>query len=232
MSVVVIAGGAGEIGRVLAQRYAAEGNEVIIVDRDSSAHELAHSIGGKAYVLDATVPESLSDLQQITRVDILINCVGSWPLIALDDLNPQRWRELVDINLNSAYSIIWACRNALRAASGSVVNIASAIAFKGHAEMAYYSAAKAGVMGMTRSLALALGPDSVCVNAVAPGLVETEINRSTWSDEDRARFLASRALPITLSVEDVVSSVCFLASPEARAITGQSLVVDGGTVMH
>jgi NAD(P)-dependent dehydrogenase (short-subunit alcohol dehydrogenase family) len=160
------------------------------------------------------------------------NGVGVWPLVPVDELSPEKWNHFMDINLNSAYSVTWSCIGGLREASGAVVNIASAIALKGHEQMVHYAAAKAGMIGMTRSLARALGPDSVRVNAVAPGLVATGRAVESWGNEGAAAFRATRALPIDITTHDVVEAVRFLASPAARAITGQTLVVDGGTVMH
>ena len=232
MSTIVIAGGAGEIGRALARAYAADGSHVHIVDRSDAATQAAAEVGGTAHIVDASEPASAAVFGRIAEVDVLINAVGVWPTVPLDDLTPERWAELGRINLDSGYHAVWGSREGLRAARGNVVNIASAIAFKGHASMVHYAAAKAGVIGMTRSLALALGPDHVRVNAVAPGLVETDRNRSVWTEQQRADFRATRALPIDLGIDDVVSTVRFLSSSAARAITGQTIVVDGGTVLH
>lgn len=232
MSVAVITGGAGEIGRALVASYAADGFEVHVLDLSAAAADVAAAAGGVAHVYDAGGPEAVAALEALPRIDVLVNGVGLWPLTPLDKLTPPRWRRLVDINLNSAYVTTWACRAGLRAASGAAVSIASAIALKGHPQMAYYTAAKAGVIGMTKALAQALGPDGVRVNAVAPGLIDTERNMAVWSPESQAAFRSTRALPVDLGVDDVVSAVRFFTSPAARVITGQTLVVDGGTVLH
>lgn len=230
--VAVITGGAGAIGQVLAARFVADGFIVHLVDASETVVDVAQRVGGIAHVLDATNAEAVDALRAIASIDVLVNGIGVWPLVEIDDLDPASWRRLIDINLNSAYTVTWSCIPALRAASGAIVNISSAIALKGHAQMVPYSAAKAGMIGMTKSLARALGPDSVRVNAVAPGLVSTERAIETWGDEGNAAFRATRALPIDITAEDVVDAVRFLASSSARAITGQTLVVDGGTVMH
>ncbi|MDN3495482.1 SDR family oxidoreductase [Planococcus sp. APC 4015] len=229
---VVIAGGAGEIGRALAVSYAADGFAVHVVDRSDAATDVAASVGGTAHIADVSDPAVTGILTGIGGVDVLVNAVGVWPTMSLDDLSPEAWSSSMRVNLDSGYFVVWGCRDALRARRGAVVNLTSAIALKGHPQMIHYAAAKAGVIGMTRSLALALGPDGVRVNAVAPGLITTERNAAVWTDEQRAAFRSTRALPIDLTVADVVETVRFLSSPAARAITGQTVVVDGGTVLH
>ena len=182
--VAVITGGAGEIGRALVGAYAADGYTVHVVDLSEAAEEVAAAAGGIAHVLDVTDEDAAAELASIPSIDVLVNGVGAWPLISFDELTPSTWKKYVDINLNSSYVVTWTCRDALRAASGAVVNIASAIALKGHPEMAYYAAAKAGVIGMTRSLAPALGADGVRINAVAPGLVATARNEGSLGSAD------------------------------------------------
>ena len=230
--VAIVTGAAGAIGRELAAGYARDGLHVHLVDASESVGELAAALGGTAHVLDATDPDAVRRLQEIPRVDVLVNGIGVWPLVPVDELSPEKWNRFMDINLNSAYSVTWSCIGGLRTASGAVVNIASALALKGHEQMVHYAAAKAGMIGMTRSLARALGADNVRVNAVAPGLVATERAVESWGDDGAAAFRATRALPIDITTSDVVEAVRFLGSQSARAITGQTLVVDGGTVMH
>lgn len=231
-SVAVITGAAGAIGAEMVARYASEGHLVHLVDRSPAVIAGAEAVGGTAHVLDVTDPEAVAELAAIERIDVLVNGVGVWPLVPFDDLDPVAWRSYVDVNLNAAYSVIWSCRAGLRAAEGAVVNVASAMALKGHEQMTHYAASKAGMIGMTRSLARALGPDGVRVNAVAPGLVATPQARESWGEDGAAAFRATRSLNVDITVRDVVEAVAFLGSPAARVITGQTLVVDGGTVLH
>lgn len=232
MTTVVVTGGAGEIGRRLVAAWAADGCRVHVVDVDPAARDVASAQGGVAHVLDLRDPAALGPLEGIDRVDVLVNGVGTWPTATFDELDPATFSRLVDVNLTTAYAATWACRTGLRAARGAVVNVTSAIGLKGHARMLAYAAAKAGLIGLTRSLALALGADGVRVNAVAPGLVDTGAAARTWTDDERAAFRASRALGTDLEAEDVVAAVRYLASGAARTVTGQTLVVDGGTVLH
>ncbi|GAB2468059.1 3-oxoacyl-[acyl-carrier protein] reductase [Conyzicola lurida] len=230
--VVVITGGAGDIGRALAAEYLAAGSEVHLVDRNPDVMQIAADSGATGHVVDLTDADAVAVLGTIVRVDVLITAVGAWPLLAFDDLTPRVWASQIDINLNSTYYAVHTLRHGLRAAVGSVVAVSSAVALKGHPQMASYAAAKAGVIGMVKALALALGPDGVRVNAVAPGLVTTPAQQEMWGAERSAAFRATRALDRDIATADVVSSVMFLASAGASSITGQTLVVDGGTVLH
>jgi len=230
--VAVVTGGAGAIGRALVASFAADGFRVHAVDRAEAVRDIAERAGGTGHVLDVTDEVQTAPLGELGPVDVLVNGVGAWPLTSFDELTPARWRASTEVNLHSAYVTTWTCRHALRAAAGAVVNVTSAVAIKGHPEMIHYAAAKAGLIGLTRSLALALGPDGVRVNAVAPGLVQTEANEAVWAPERQAAFRATRALPVDIGVDDVVAAIRHLASPQARAITGQTVVVDGGTVLH
>ncbi len=230
--IVVITGGAGEIGRALAERYLADGAEVHLVDVAEHVDEVALELGATAWRIDLSDHAQIARLGGLARVDVLVNGVGYWPPTPFDVLEPAEFTRYLDINLTSSYAVTWTLRDALRAAGGAVVTLSSAIGMKGHPDMVHYAAAKAGVLGMTKSLALALGPSGVRVNAVAPGLVSTVRNRSVWSQEQQDAFRATRALPVDIEIADVVDAARFLASPAARVITGQTLVVDGGTVLH
>lgn len=227
----VVTGGAGAIGRAVATAFADSGAEVHVVDLSPETEVIAAEVGGIAHVLDVTDPDELAELSELTSVDVLVNGAGAWERVTLDELTPDAWRSSVDLNLNSSFFTTWACRAALRRSRGVVVNVASAIAFKGHAEMAHYVAAKAGMIGMTKALAMEFGQDGVRVNAVAPGLVNTARNTEIWGDR-QAAMSAARALPLDLTVDDVVRAILYLTSGDARMMTGQTVVVDGGGYMH
>jgi NAD(P)-dependent dehydrogenase (short-subunit alcohol dehydrogenase family) len=183
--------------------------------------------------VDLTDPASAAAVASIApTVDVLVTAAGAWPLAPLDELDPAAFRTLVTINLDTVYIAVHALRHALRAAHGSVVAISSAVGMKGHPQMLAYAAAKAGVIGLVKSLALALGPDGVRVNAIAPGLVLTPEQLELWGEERTRAFRAARALDIDIDHADIVAAVRHFASPAARAVTGQTLVIDGGTVLH
>jgi NAD(P)-dependent dehydrogenase (short-subunit alcohol dehydrogenase family) len=230
---VVVVGAAGEMGRVLAQEWAADGADLVLLDRDPRVEEVAAQTGGSSHCVDALDDEEVGRvLGRLPRVDVLVTAVGLWPLATVDDLAPAEFRRQVAVNLDSAYVAVHASLAGLRAAQGAVVCLSSAVGLKGHAEMIPYAAAKSGVHGLVRALALALGPDGVRVNAVSPGLVATPRMRELWGPERTAAFRSGRALADDITVADVVSVVRFLAGPGARMVTGQTLVVDGGSVLH
>lgn len=231
--VVVITGGGGDIGSALAARWVADGADVVLLDRSDHVAEVATAVGARAVQVDLTDPDAVeAAFSDLPAVDVLVTAVGSWPLLGIDDLTPALWRQQMSINLDTTYFAVHAARHALRARSGNVVCIASAIGLKGHAQMLAYAAAKAGVMGMVRALALALGDDGVRVNSVAPGLVLTERMAELWGAERTAAFRATRAVDRDITTDDVVDAVRYLAGDGARLVTGQTIVVDGGTVMH
>lgn len=231
-AVAVVTGAAGAVGAALAASFAADGYTVHGVDLNPDLDTVMTRIGGVAHRADVTDEGQLGALAALPSVDVLVNAVGAWPLLSFDELTPRRWRRGLEVNLTSAYVVTWTCRSGLRAARGAVVNLTSAIAFKGNPLMVHYTAAKAGLIGLTRSLALALGPDGVRVNAVAPGLLATAGNDDVWTPEQQDAFRATRALRADLHVADVVPAVRHLAGPGAAAVTGQTIVVDGGTVLH
>lgn len=227
---VVITGAAGEIGRLLAQSFASDGDDVHLVDIAPETFALAALIGGSAHRVDVTDEQSVGMLASIDRVDVLINGVGAWPQASIDDLTVDMWRRTLDLNLTSAFLVTKAFLPALRRTEGAVVNISSAVGIKGSARLIAYATAKAGLIGFTKSLAQELGGDGVRVNSVAPGLVDTAANRAAWGGGFMSAMRASRPLSRDQQPDDVVGAVRFLASDAAAFMTGQTLVVDGGIV--
>jgi 3-oxoacyl-[acyl-carrier protein] reductase len=232
MAVTVITGGAGHLGRAIGERCLSDGDAVYLVDRNPEVRDIASDMGAQGVVADVCDESQLDVLGALADVDRLVCAVGSWPRIPWNELTSGDWQESISVNLTSAYQSVKVMTKALKNASGSIVFVGSAIAFKGHAEMTHYAAAKAGLHGLAKSLCLAMGPDGVRVNVVAPGLIETPDAEETWDLEDRKAFWAQRALRKPLTMENVVDAVCFLSGAQAGAITGQVLVVDGGLVLH
>ena len=230
--VAVVTGGAGSIGRELCRGLADRGYQVVVLDAASPPGPGAPP-GRTGLSVDerrcdltdyAAVRSAVGDLE---RVDVLVNSVGSWPRAAVDDFDPAEWDRLIQLNLSAPMYAVTALLPQLRAARGSVVNLSSTTALRGAPTMIAYSAAKAGLLGLTRSLAAALGPDGVRVNCVLPGVLRTESNAGFPPGPfERAR--AERALGRDGQAGDVVGAVLFLAAAGADFITGQSLIVDGG----
>jgi NAD(P)-dependent dehydrogenase (short-subunit alcohol dehydrogenase family) len=213
---------------VLCGGLADRGYRVVILDAAADAGQVAHDVGAQARPCDVTdyaaIRESVSDLGP---VDVLVNAVGSWPRAAVDDFDPAQWDRLIQLNLSAPMYTVAALLPQLRAARGSVVNLSSTTALRGAPTMIAYSAAKAGLLGLTRSLAVALGPDGVRVNCVLPGVLMTESNADFPAGPfERAR--AERALGRDGHPGDITGAVLFFATQGSDFVTGQSLIVDGG----
>ncbi len=223
----MVAGGAGSIGRVLCRGLAERGYRVVILDA-ADAGQVAADAGGEARRCDLTDHAAIRDcVSDLERVDVLVNSVGSWPRAAVDAFDPAEWDRLIRLNLSAPMYAIAALLPQLRAARGSVVNLSSTTALRGAPTMIAYSAAKAGLLGLTRSLAVALGPDGVRVNCVLPGVLRTESNADFPAGPfERAR--AERALGRDGYPGDITGAVIFFATQGSEFVTGQSLIVDGG----
>jgi len=224
----VVAGGAGSIGRVLSSGLVERGYRVVILDAAAGASAVGRDVGAEARRCDLTDHAAIRAVAaDLGPVDVLVNSVGSWPRAAVDSFDPQEWDRLIQLNLSAPMYAVAALLPQLRAARGSVVNLSSTTALRGAPTMIAYSAAKAGLLGLTRSLAVALGPDGIRVNCVLPGVLVTESNAHFPAGPfERAR--AERAIGRDGHPADVVGAVLFFAAQGSEFVTGQSLIVDGG----
>ena len=224
----VVAGGAGSIGRVLCAAFAERGYRVVMLDAAAGAGEAGAEVGAEARQCDLTDYGAVRDtVGDLGAVDVLVNSVGSWPRATVDAFDPAEWDRLIRLNLSAPMYAVAALLPQLRAARGSVVNLSSTTALRGAPTMIAYSAAKAGLLGLTRSLAVALGPDGVRVNCVLPGVLATESNAHFPAGPfERAR--AERALNRDGQPGDVAGAVLYFATSASVFVTGQSLIVDGG----
>jgi NAD(P)-dependent dehydrogenase (short-subunit alcohol dehydrogenase family) len=233
--VAVITGGASGIGRATAIRFAAEGASVAVVDRDGdAASAVAAEVGGRALVVDVRDGDALgvalrSVADSAGRLDILFNNAGSGDLRPLHTVDDKLWHRLIDVNLTGTF-------NGMRAAvplmleggGGVVVNNASVSGLTPTRNEAAYSAAKAGVIALTKSGALEYGP-SVRVNCVAPGHVRTPLT-AVWEQFPDVFDPVAAVIPLGRigHADEIAEVVLFLASRRSSYITGQTLVVDGG----
>jgi NAD(P)-dependent dehydrogenase (short-subunit alcohol dehydrogenase family) len=243
--VVVVTGGAQGIGRACAELVAREAASVVIGDmREDEAEALAEGIrraGGRAlsHAADVTREEDCSGLidaavRAFGRLDGLVNNVGWFPRADLESTTNELWHRVLDVNLTSAF---FCCKYAaphLRAGGGgSIVNIGSIHGIQGLPTLLAYSAAKGGLLSMTRTLAGALAGDRIRVNYVVPGwiLTDTEIatQKALGIDEDELRRLGE-ALPLGRhqTAEDVAYAVLYLLADESSQVTGAMLNVDAG----
>ena len=241
--VVIITGAAQGIGRTFAGAFAESGSRVVVADRDtggaeSTAAELrANGHDATAVTVDVADEDSVDELLRRTldrygRVDTLVNNAAIFSTITMkpfDEISAAEWRQVVDVNLTGAFLCCRAIGRHLRAqGSGSIINISSAAVLQGRPDYLHYVASKAGVVGLTRSLARELGTANVTVNALMPGSVDTGIPRDSVQPGQAERIVASQALHRRLRPDDIAGAAVFLASDAARTITGQSLVIDGG----
>jgi 3-oxoacyl-[acyl-carrier protein] reductase len=162
---------------------------------------------------------------------ILVNNAGITRDALLLRMKAEDWQAILDTNLSSVFRLSKAClRGMMKQRRGRIINIASVVGLIGNAGQANYAAAKAGVIGFSKSLAREVGSRGITVNVVAPGFIDTDMTRAL-SEEQRAALLGPIALGRLGSVEDVAAAVTFLASPQAGYITGETLHVNGGMYM-
>ena len=243
MSTVLITGASRGIGAQCALSFAKAGYDVALNYCRSEAKALAlvkeiEALGVKAFAVKADVADSAqvkgmfdAVRAELGAVDVLVNNAGIAHVGLLTDMTDDEWRRLIDTDLSGTF---YCCREALadmiRAHSGVIVNIASMWGEVGASCEAAYSAAKAGVIGLTKALAKEVGPSGVRVNAVSPGVVMTDM-MAGFSDDDVAALKDETPLISLGSPEDIADAVLFLASEKARFITGQVLSVNGGMVI-
>jgi NAD(P)-dependent dehydrogenase (short-subunit alcohol dehydrogenase family) len=241
--VALVTGGGNGIGRAVSLKLAAERILVVIADRDEKAaaetRDRILSAGGKAEAVGVDVGRAAEVrktvagiLQRYGRLDILANIAGgSIHRKPIEELTWAEWKEVVDINLKGTFLF---CREAapimMRQKSGRIVNTASNYGVTGSALRTPYSAAKAGVIGFSKSLALELAPYGILVNVVAPGPTDTPRVMANWTPELRKKREAEIPLGRTGRPEDPAEAFYFLCSAASAWMTGQTLHVNGGLV--
>ena len=241
--VALVTGGARGIGRASAELLCEAGAAIVLVDRlTQEADAVAAAVrakGGQAVALTA----DLSDLRSVApmaeeagrafgRLDILINNAGVLSEVSTADLTEQQWDRVMAINLKAVVFVTQAVLpDMVRRRTGAIVNIGSVAGRIGGVVTGIdYSASKAAVMGVTRTLARQYGPHGIRINAVAPGPIETDMTRH-WSTDIREQFIARIPLGRLGTPEDVARVVVFLAGPGAGYITGATIDVNGGSYM-
>lgn len=230
---ILVTGGTSGIGLAMAQGFARLGGSVIALGSSDTkiAAERARNPDIRFEKVDVRDSKAIrSFMQGLDKLDILVNGAGiARPKAEFED---DTYIEVIDVNLNSQMRFAMAARPLLRASGGSIINIASMLSYVSDPDVPAYGASKAGVLGLTRHLAHAFGPEGIRVNAISPGYHKTEMTKGLWTDPvPAAKIEARSALKRWGTVDDLVGTALFLSSPAAAFITGADLPVDGGFVV-
>ena len=238
--IALVTGASRGIGAAIADTLAAQGATVIgTATSEAGAQAIGtrlQAAGGHGRVLDVADAASVDSLvdavtKEFGAVSILVNNAGITRDNLLMRMKDEDWQAILDTNLSSVYRMSKAVmRGMMKARKGRIINIASVIGVTGNAGQANYAAAKAGVIGFSKSLAKEIGSRGVTVNVVAPGFIDTDMTRSLPEDAKNA-LLGQIALGRLGEPADIANAVAFLAGPHAAYITGETLHVNGGMYM-
>ena len=243
--VVIVTGGARGIGRAYGLAVAAEGAKVVVADVADGKPALKEieGLGAQALVVECDVSREADTLRlatetlaQFGRIDVLVNnaaLYGSLKRRPFMEIPIEEWDRVMAVNLRGLFLCARAVFPAMKAqGKGKIINIASGTFFKGVPHYIHYTTSKGGVVGFTRSLARELGDFGIRVNAIAPGFTPSGENEKNMPEAGREANVRMRMLKRAEVPGDVVGTLVFLASDDSHFITGQTIVVDGGGVVH
>lgn len=240
----LVTGGASGIGKATAERLAAEGADVVVADiNEAGAREVAeaiaaaHGVKAVAVAFDASKVEDCDRLvataiAELGKLDVVVNNAGIMEWRRSPDYTADAWNRIISINLNSVFHVSRAALPHLLETRGNIVNMSSAAGKQGVAFAPAYSASKAGVIGLTRSMAVEYADQGVRVNAICPGAVDTPLNTKVapmpdWMDMSKIASLFPKTKKPS-APEEIAGAVAYLASSDACNVTGTTLTVDGG----
>ena len=238
----LVTGGAKGIGRACCERLAAEGAKVAVnyLSSEEAAIDVIRKIeadGGKAIALRADV-SSADDVRAMVDevesalgpIDLLVNNAGIFDFVSHDETSPEIWQRTLDVNLSGVYHVTWAVkRGMIERGFGRIVNISSIAALRARPMSIAYSVSKAGVIALTNSLAAAVAEHNIRVNAVAPGLIDTEIIADV-NQNVLDRLITDTPMGRIGQPNEIAELVLFLLSDRSSFMTGQTLVASGGRV--
>ncbi len=229
----LITGGLGGIGSKVAERFAAEGAQLVLADKASGESPVADARCYKADLSRVSECRRLAAEVEadLGPIDLLVNCVGVFEQMPFDETTEENWDRNVDINLKGVFFLIQAVAPQMRKRGGGrVVNITSIAASQGFASAQAYCASKGGLLNLTQALAMALAPDGINVNSVGPGFTRTQMTEHQWTNDafnaGLARMLATRKG--YMEPDNIAAAVLFLCSADAAHIHGTNLRVDDG----
>jgi NAD(P)-dependent dehydrogenase (short-subunit alcohol dehydrogenase family) len=242
--IALVTGAQQGIGRGIALAFAREGADVAVnyLDDRAAAEKVmqeVRAVGGRAVLVQADVARPTDAQRMIAQVqselgglDVLVNNAGVYPRVPFLEMRETDWDHVVDVNLKGGFFCAQAAARAMVAAGrrGSIINMASQ-AVRGAVRGVHYSASKGGVVAMTRATALELAPHGIRVNAIAPGLTDTAQPRYGNNEEELAAMASAVPLGRMAQPDDIAAVAVFLASDDARHITGQTVHVNGGSYM-
>lgn len=241
--VALVTGASRGIGKAIALKLADAGAFVFgtatsVAGADAiTAYFIEAGLQGKGLVLDVTGADAAdAAIKQIAQeqgaVTVLVNNAGITQDNLLMRMKDEQWEQVLNTNLSSIYRMSKAClRGMMKARKGRIISIASVVGLMGNSGQANYAAAKAGMIGFSKSLAQEIGSRNITVNVVAPGYIDTDMTRALPEDQ-RAAFIQHIPLNRMGEPEDIANAVCFLASDMAAYISGETLNVNGGLYMH
>ncbi|MBW2489397.1 MAG: 3-oxoacyl-[acyl-carrier-protein] reductase [Deltaproteobacteria bacterium] len=237
--VVMVTGGAAGIGKVTAENFARQGAKVAICDVNTEAGEATtKELGPEASFTQVDVADSASvsdwvetAMDRYGQIDVLVNNAGITRDGLIMRMKEEDWDAVINVNLKSAFNCIKAVSKIMvRQKSGRIINLASVVGVMGNPGQANYVASKAGMIGLTKTVAKELGSRGITVNAVAPGFIETDMT-AVLSEKAREAMLSIIPLQRAGTPQDVAEAIMFLSSDSAAYITGQVLHVTGGMYM-
>ena len=241
--VAIVTGASRGIGRAIAIKLAQKGANVVInyagsVERAEQVKHECESLGAQVLLQKGSVADAAFCQQMVEetvktfgKVDILVNNAGITKDNLMMRMSEQDFNDVLDVNLKGTFHCMKAvCRPMMKQRSGRIINMTSVVGITGNAGQANYAASKAGVIGLTKSMAKELASRDICINAIAPGFIQTDMT-DVLPENVKENLKQNIPLARLGKPEDIANLVAFLASEEASYITGQVIHVDGGMVM-